>query len=251
MTRKAPIALLLVALALAMAGPATAQDAGFTIESVAVADHPEVAVTVTVENQLLGGEIPEFIITEDGQAVEVSVEAAASDDLNVVLLLDVSGSMAGGPLAGAKDAASQFINQMPPGVQMSVVSFGSSAALAAEFTDDKPTLQAAIDLLSARGETALYDGLNSAAALLNNEAQAGRPSSYCRTAGTRSVRAPSRTRCPPSRASAPHCSQSSCRVPKTTVRLCRHWRPLPAVPSHLLMTRPRSSLCSARSHPSF
>jgi len=55
-----------------------------------------------------------------------------------------------------------------------MISFGNSPAQAAEFTSNKPTLLAAIDLLIARGETALYDGLDTAATLLSSEAQAGR-----------------------------------------------------------------------------
>jgi tight adherence protein B len=63
---------------------------------------------------------------------------------------------------------------MPPGVEIAVVPFGSSPTLASEFTDDKQTLLAGIDSLVARGETALYDGVVSAAALLVNEKEAGR-----------------------------------------------------------------------------
>ncbi len=172
--RRTPILLLIASLVLAVAGPTMAQGAGFEIESVEVRDHPQVAVTVTVENQLVGDEVPEFLITENGESREVAVAAAASADLKVVLALDVSGSMRGAPLAAAKDAAAQFINEMPSGVEIAIVSFGNSPALAAEFTDSKPTLLAAIDLLSARGETALYDGLVSAATLLSGEDEAGR-----------------------------------------------------------------------------
>jgi tight adherence protein B len=172
--RRLPILVLVASLVFAVAGPTAAQSAGFMVESVEVRDHPEVAVTVTVETQLLGEETPEFRITENGQLREVVVEAAASDDLKVVLALDVSGSMRGAPLAAAKDAAARFIAQMPAGVEMAIISFGNAPALAAEFTDSKPTLLAAVELLTARGETALYDGLGSAASLLTGEDEAGR-----------------------------------------------------------------------------
>ena len=55
-----------------------------------------------------------------------------------------------------------------------VAAIGNTPALATGFTDDRQTLLTAIDLLSARGETALYDGLGTAATLLRNEAEAGR-----------------------------------------------------------------------------
>jgi len=171
---RTPLASLVAVAILVMASPSFAQGAGFTIESVEVGDYPEVAVIVSVENQLLAGEVPEFTITEDGVARTVSAEAAASDDLKVVLALDVSGSMRGAPLAAAKEAAAQFIEEMPAGVEMSIIAFGNSPSLAAEFTDDKQTLLASVGLLAARGETALYDGLGTAATLLGSEDEVGR-----------------------------------------------------------------------------
>lgn len=174
MIRRTSLAVSVALVVLALAGPTAAQEAGFVIESVEVRNHPQVAVTVTVENQLLGDELPEFVLLENGEKREVTVEAAASDDLKVVLALDVSGSMRGEPLASAKEAATQFISQMPSGVEISIVSFGNSPALAAEFTANKQTLLAAVDSLAARGETALYDGVTTAATLLSSENQAGR-----------------------------------------------------------------------------
>jgi len=172
--RRTSLAASVALIVVALAGPTMAQESGFVIDSVEVRNHPEVAVTVTVENQLLGDEVPEFVLLENGEPREVTVEAAAKDDLRVVLALDVSGSMRGDPLASAKEAATQFINQMPSGVEISIVSFGNSPALAAEFTSDKQTLLAAVGSLAARGETALYDGVTTAATLLSSEDQAGR-----------------------------------------------------------------------------
>ncbi|MGI9647947.1 MAG: type II secretion system F family protein [Acidimicrobiia bacterium] len=174
MTRRlSGLALTLLLLA-SIAGPAFGQDGGVTIESADVDEHPQVSLTVTVESLLIGEATPSFRILEDGVPRVVTATATASDDLKVVLLLDVSGSMQGDPLSGAKAAATQFIEEMPPGVQVAVVAFGSTASLAAEFTDDKPTLLSAISLLRTQGETALYDGVFSAAALLANETEAGR-----------------------------------------------------------------------------
>ncbi len=174
MIRRLPVVLLAVATGLVAAGPAVAQGAGVVVESVEIRSHPDVVVTVSVENQLLGDAPPEFIVSENGVPREATVEAAASNDLKVVLALDVSGSMRGAPIAAAKSAAAQFINQMPSGVEMSIISFGNSPALAAEFTDNKASLLAAVDLLSTGGETALYDGLESAATILNSETGEGR-----------------------------------------------------------------------------
>lgn len=154
--------------------PAFAQTSGFTIDSVDDSDYPDVALTVSVENQLLEDTEPVFRVIEEGEVREVTVAATTSDDLKVVLLLDVSGSMRGAPLSGAKAAAAQFVELMPGGVEVAIVPFGSSPTLGSEFTRNKQSLFAAIDSLSAQGETALYDGIAAAAALLQGEAEAGR-----------------------------------------------------------------------------
>ena len=159
---------------LALANPAFAQEEGLTIEEVDVSSAPTVSVTIALPRQLVGQEAPDFVLTEEGVEQTVSVQAAAADDLKVVLLVDVSGSMRGEPLSAAKEAAGRFIEQMPIGVEMAVVAFGDRPSLAAEFTDNKQTLLAAVDQLSARGETALYDGLVTAASLLRTEAEEGR-----------------------------------------------------------------------------
>jgi tight adherence protein B len=162
------VALILIALT----NPAFAQEEGVTIEEVDVGSAPTVSVIVAVPRQLVGQEAPEFVLTEDGVEQAVSVQAAAADE--VVLLVDVSGSMRGEPLSAAKEAVGSFIEQMPAGVEMAVVAFGDRPSLAAEFTDNKQTLLAAVDQLSARGETALYDGLFTAASLLRTESEEGR-----------------------------------------------------------------------------
>jgi tight adherence protein B len=161
-------------LLVALGSAAFAQAGGVAIEAVDSNDYPDVALTVSVESQLIGGLEPEFRIMEGGEAREVAVTATASDDLKVVLALDVSGSMRGAPLLAAQAASIQFIETMPAGVEMAVVPFGSTPNLAAEFTADKATLLAAVDSLVARGETALYDGVAAAATLLAGEEEAGR-----------------------------------------------------------------------------
>lgn len=157
-----------------LAPGALAQTTGFSVDEVDTSGYPEVSITVSIENQLLDEVDPEFRIFEEGTPRRVTATATTSDDLKVVLLLDVSGSMRGAPLTAATAAARQFIEEMPSGVQIAIVPFGSDPVLASEFTDDKIALDAALDLLVARGETALYDGIVAASALLASEEEAGR-----------------------------------------------------------------------------
>lgn len=74
----------------------------------------------------------------------------------VVLAIDVSGSMAGEPLAEAKAAAKALAARLGPTDQAAVVSFSNQPAVVQGFTADKSALDRAIDALAAGGNTALY-----------------------------------------------------------------------------------------------
>jgi tight adherence protein B len=148
----------------AFAFPAAAQTdepLPLRVEDTDTSNHPEVIITVSVPPELVGAEIPAdgFTVVEGGVVVTSSVEAVPSDDLEVVLVLDVSGSMAGNPLAAAQSAALSFIDQMPPGVSVAVITFANTTSVASPFTTDSEVTATAILGLRAAGETALYDGL--------------------------------------------------------------------------------------------
>ena len=159
--------------------PAMAQNADplpLRFEDVDTRDHPQVTITVGVPSELVGTEIASeaFTVTENGTVVDAAVEAVPSDDLEVVLVLDVSGSMTGGPLSAAQSAALSFIDEMPPGVRVAVVTFADTTAVASSFTSDADNTTAAVLGLNAAGETALYDGLLIAAEQFNPTARARR-----------------------------------------------------------------------------
>jgi Ca-activated chloride channel homolog len=82
----------------------------------------------------------------------------------VVLTLDVSGSMSATDvrptrLEAAKAAARTFINQLPKGFRIGVVSFSTTAQVAAPATTDRSLVLSAIDSLRANGGTAIGDAL--------------------------------------------------------------------------------------------
>ena len=54
-----------------------------------------------------------------------------------MLAIDVSGSMAGEPLAQAKVGALQFIDETPEDARVAIVSFGDGAELVAGFTTNR------------------------------------------------------------------------------------------------------------------
>ena len=91
--------------------------------------------------------------------------AVPRDHATVMLVLDVSGSMAASDLqpnrmAAAKAAAHSFVEALPDGFQVGVVSFNQSASVTAPPTHDHALVARAIDALAATGGTAIGDGLN-------------------------------------------------------------------------------------------
>jgi len=83
----------------------------------------------------------------------------------VMLTLDVSGSMVASDvaptrLAAAQQAARRFVNALPAGVQLGLVSFSSNARVLVAPTADRAAMVAAIDGLRAGGGTATGDALD-------------------------------------------------------------------------------------------
>ncbi|GAB4068336.1 hypothetical protein GCM10028777_27110 [Angustibacter speluncae] len=80
----------------------------------------------------------------------------------VVLVLDASGSMRGGPLAAAQQAATVFVTSLPDVVPVGLVTFSDSARVVVSPTTDRGRVVGAIGDVQASGETALYDGVTAA-----------------------------------------------------------------------------------------
>ncbi len=158
--------LAVVALLLASAAaPVAAQSEGMEVRTVDAGGFP--LVRAVVSGPVITGD-PEdaFTVTEDGEEQEVDVVRLRSNDLNVVVAVDVSGSMAGEPIDQAKAAVGQLIDTLPADVPVSLVSFGQTAVLQHPFSTDRASLQAAVDGLIAAGGTALFDGVDRSIAQL-------------------------------------------------------------------------------------
>ncbi|MFD2796546.1 VWA domain-containing protein [Promicromonospora vindobonensis] len=86
----------------------------------------------------------------------------------VIVAIDVSGSMEAQDvppdrLTAAKEAAVQFVNELPETVQVGVVAFSGRAELVAPVTDDRVLVESSIDALEAGGGTAIGEAVFSAA----------------------------------------------------------------------------------------
>ena len=85
----------------------------------------------------------------------------------VILTLDVSGSMQGDGIAAARSAAVAYAKSLPDDVRVGVVSFSDAPHVLLRPTTDRSKVASTIAALRANGNTALYDGLAAAAAVMN------------------------------------------------------------------------------------
>jgi tight adherence protein B len=142
--------------------PASAQQAAaIDIASVDATAYPSVTAVVTTPAGLDGTDHPAsaFAVLEGGEPVDAAVEQVPTSNLEIMLVLDTSGSMEGAPLTAAKDAAVGFLEALPPEVGVGIVGFGPTPALLAAPTTDRAALAATLADLEVAGETALYDAV--------------------------------------------------------------------------------------------
>ena len=141
--------------------PGAAQEdlSTLTVLDVQAADHPEVSLTL----ELPDGQAPESLevsLRENGLGRSATVQAADRSAIEVVLVIDTSGSMAGAPLEAAKAAATAYVRQLPELTRVAVVGFGDRPYVVGPMTDNGHALEASILNLRAAGDTALYDALS-------------------------------------------------------------------------------------------
>lgn len=145
--------------------PAGAPPAEMEITAIDLGDFPEVSLDVAATgpaaDALDNGDVS---VTEGGEEQDAEVGSRSTEVVDVALAVDVSGSMEGDPLEQAKAAARTFVNELPEGANVAVIGFGDTASLVSGLTTDRAATLAAIDGLTAGGETALFDAVSLAAA---------------------------------------------------------------------------------------
>jgi len=101
--------------------------------------------------------------TFNGEPVESTAQplSGATDDIKrtVILSMDVSNSMKGERFEAAKEAANTFLDNVPAGVDVGVVTFASDVELAQPPTQDLDAVRDVIAGLELSRETSLYDGV--------------------------------------------------------------------------------------------
>jgi tight adherence protein B len=149
--------------------PAAAAGGGVVVRNADTRDYPTVRLDVLVNGA--SPKLTDFAIRENGQLVqaaklEVRPLKQTTKPIGTVLVVDTSGSMKT-RLDQAKAAARSFIDAKAPNESIAVVAFSNQAVLKSDFTQDVNALKAAVDGLVATGETALWDGLDTAAHLFD------------------------------------------------------------------------------------
>lgn len=111
----------------------------------------------------------DFIVAEDGQRQNIQSFEVATVPVNVILLLDASGSVID-ELASLREAASEFIQHLGPEDKVSIMEFHLNVELIQDWTSNKDDLLHAISwrfrpgkIPKSGGNTALYDSLYLAA----------------------------------------------------------------------------------------
>ena len=102
--------------------------------------------------------VADFAVYEDGAERQIVNVAQTSEPFNLVLLVDVSGSVEE-RIDFIRKAARDFLNTASPQDRISIISFHNDIKVIAGFTTDRQSLSRKLDDLEAGGATALYDAI--------------------------------------------------------------------------------------------
>jgi len=119
-----------------------------------------VHASVTDRNGRIIGDLKssDFTILENGAERKVMSVAPAKEPFNLVLLLDVSGSIEE-RLDFIRKAARDFLKTASPQDRISIISFRDDIQVISDFSTDRQLLSRKLDEIEAGGATALYDSL--------------------------------------------------------------------------------------------
>jgi len=101
-----------------------------------------------------------FTVSEDSQQVDLeSVDLISDEPINLVLVLDISGTMSGPGIAAAKEAASNFIAGLAEKDRVAVITFNDEITTIIDYTTDHQAARDQIAMVDAKRNagTCLYD----------------------------------------------------------------------------------------------
>jgi VWFA-related protein len=100
----------------------------------------------------------DFTVYEDGAERQITTVTPATEPFNLILLLDVSGSVEE-RIDFIRKAARDFLNTASPQDRISIITFRDDIQILSDFTTDRSLLSRKLDEFDAGGPTALYDAL--------------------------------------------------------------------------------------------
>jgi tight adherence protein B len=152
-----------------LAAPVWAQTGSEEIEIVDIngSRYPENGQTQMVINFKNFAEEPDpesLEVTANDEVVSDLVVESIGDStvpVGVVMAIDASGSMSGGPIDAAKEAAKSFVTQARPEDRIAVIAFADEVQVLAGFTNNKESLNATVDAIVAdpNAETSFNDAV--------------------------------------------------------------------------------------------
>lgn len=117
---------------------------------------------------------PEIIFNEPTVETVYAVQElwqSARKDVNLVMLLDVSGSMRGSPMRNMQSAAVQFVEQMGDDDRLTVIAFSMGQQVVvnqALVGEERANIVQTINNLQASGDTTLYDAIARGSELISD-----------------------------------------------------------------------------------
>ena len=117
-----------------------------------------VRVTDLNNRSIAGLDAKDFEVTEGGTSREIVSVGQSTAPFNLVLLLDVSGSVED-YINFIRKAARNFVNTVGKDDRVSIVIFNDDVKVISKFTTDKGKLSESLDTFDAGGGTAYYDAL--------------------------------------------------------------------------------------------
>jgi tight adherence protein B len=123
-------------------------------------------VTVALRRDIAGIsgplEVENVEATVAGQQIPVRLEASATSAGRpaVVLVLDVSGSMAGGSIVAARRAADAYVSSIPDSVDVALVTFADRPDVQALLGASDAEVRGILEDVRAEGSTSLFDAVS-------------------------------------------------------------------------------------------
>lgn len=99
----------------------------------------------------------DFLIYDNGVPQAIIEFSREYYPLSVLILLDISGSMAGKKIENARKSLIQFLRRLNPGDEAMLITFRSKPRIVESFTQDMDRIRRELRRVEGNGSTALYD----------------------------------------------------------------------------------------------